>query len=784
MPAAFIPAFHFDKPEDKLTPEWCQKVINYHFYAAFNKSLLFGKNVKEIDEYTTGDFDMREFKMMFKSMRKKMQGQPTGPDGQMASWTNDINTVGVKFAPLALIPIKMNSAVNNIYRIPVDITCTAQDALAMKKKKEDIEFLKMKPEMEADLQDIADRLSIPKVDLGSTKHASINYFDAPTGIDLQKPEHQELFAKFFYSLRVESAFEKALKQFHSLKSTDEVRKLCIIDSFKYGVCVNRDYASSMTGLPDLDYEYPGDVYGPDSNLPDKSDQTHRYIDKTMTVLEMFHYFGDEICDMDTLEEMITAKGAGYCDCNRAANVSSKNFDTFKVNLKYFEVKSVDSVSVKSSSNTGKPGKRGRTYFDATDTECKDKIWGQNTYCFYWLTNTKYFLGIKKLPGTYRTRGKESFQNFSTHIYKSQDKSAVELSIVENKKAQIAEIKLEHTLIKSLPPGKYIDLKFLRGALEGLLEENKSWTLDDLLSLAYEHNQLIGDSQDFEGKNDGQLKPFMDIPGGLKGEANGYLTVILTASQNIASITGINEQLTGQSAEELVGLQQLRINSGLNAIDYCNQAIKHQWECINNNWASLIMQAIEKGGKTKQAIIDMIGEADTELLDSLDEAPLHSLTIKTEIGGNADLEQWYQREMQILEQKGYLSAADKYMLTGIDNTKERFRALYFIEQKKLEEEQRIRTEAYANQQQIQQTKSQTDMAVQQQKGNQGLQEIDKQGEVDAKLMSLGAQLGLSKAQVDGMIKRALQKERNDGQTQKQIAAIREKNNVEQQQPFGI
>lgn len=780
---AFIPAFHFDKPEDKLTPEWCRKAVNYLFYANNNLSLLAGKNVKEIDGFTSGNFDMKEFKMMFKSMRKKLQGQPTGPDGQMASWTNDINTVGVRFEPLALIPIKMNSAVNNIYRIPVDVTCTAQDALAMKKKKEDIEFLKKKPEMEAELQDIADRMGIEKVDLGSTKHAAINYFDAPTGLDLEKPEHQELFAKFFYSLRVETAFEKALRQFHSLKDTDEVRKLSIIDQFKYGVSVVRDYASSITGLPDLDYIYPGDMYGPSSDLPDKSDQTHRYIDKDMTVMEMFHYFSDEICDKNTLDEMIRGKEFGYCACNHVSVVDTANFDTYKVNLKYFEVKSVDSVSVKSSSN-GKPGKRGKTYFDATDTECKDKIWGQNTYCFYWLTGTRYFLGIKKLPGTHRTRGKEAFQNFSSHIYKSQEKSAVELSIVENKKAQIAEIKLEHTLIKSLPPGKFIDLKFIRGALDGLKEENKIWTIDDLLSLAYEHNQLIGDSTEFDSKIDGQLRPYMDIPGGLKGEANGYLTVILNASQNIASITGINEQLTGQSAEELVGLQQLRINSGLNAIDYCNQAIRHQWEGINNSWANLIMQAIEAGGKTKQAIIDMIGEADTELLNSLDEAPLHTLTIKTEVGGNAELEQWYMREMQILEQKGYLSAADKYMLSGIDNTKERFRALYFIEQRRKEEEQRIRTEQYANMQQIQQTKSQTDIAVQQQKGNQDLQSIDKQGQVDAQLMTLGNQLGLTKAQVDGMIKRALQKERGDQQLEKQIKAIQEKNNVEQQQAYGI
>lgn len=776
-----IPSFHFDNPNEKLKPSWARKVVEYHYYNKRNISLLDGKNVREIDEYHAGDFDMRPYKRMFKSMRKKMQVDASGTmNKDMPAWAQDINTIGVEFSPLALIPIKVNSALNNIYRIPADVVCTAQDSRAMKKRKEDINFLKNKPAIEADLQDIADQMGVGKVDLGTTKHASTNFSDAPMGLDLNNPQHEDVFTKLFYSLKVTTAIEKALKQFGNLKKSDQIRLLNIEDHLKYGVAVHRPYESSMTGLPDLDYVHPSMMFTPFSQLPDYSDNTHRYIDMEMTVEEMFNYFSNEICDEDTLENIMNepGKGNGYCACNGDKGIQRINWNTYKVNIKYFEVKSIDWVGIKTDSKS----KRKTSTFTMDEKECDSKIWGQNTYGFYWLFNTKHFFGIHRLPGTHRTKGKEAFQNFSTNIYRSQRKSAVELSIVENKKAQIAEIKLEHTIIKSLPPGRYIDLRFLRAALEGLTDEGNRYTMDDLLSMSFEHNIMLGDTEGFDGKNDGQIKPFMDIPGGLKDEARGYIAIIMQASANIASITGINEQFTGQSAEELVGLQQLRINSGLNAIDYCVQGIQHQFEALNNTWALYIQKAIEAGGKTKDAIINMIGEEDAEVLDALNEAPLHELTIKVDIGSRMYEQQYFQRQMDLLDAKGVLTSTDKYLLQAADNPKEKFKMLYFIEERFRSDQEKIRQESYANAQALQQQKSEGNVAVQAQKGQHGKEQIYAQGDVDQQLMKLGNQLGLSEKQIDGMIKRALLKERNDGQTQKQVTALREKFNLENQKPY--
>ena len=782
MGANFIPYFHFDAPSTKLTPEWCMKAIQYHYYSQSNINLLAGKKVRQIDEYATGDFDMLPYKRMFKSMQKKLQNAPKNPDGSLTDWSQNLDTIGIDWEPLALIPSVLNSAIENMMRLPMDVTCKAQDSLAMKKRKEDIDFLKAKPEIEADLQPLADELGVGKVDLGTTKNSSVKFTDAPMGLDLNDPEHEQIFTQLFYSLKVTTAFEKFLKQWSNIKNIDMIRRLLVTDHFKYGVAAVRDYTSSMTGLPDVDYIHPSRVFTPHSDLPDKSDRTHEYTDYWMTVMEMFNNFGNEICDEDKLEEMINGKGAngegyGYCSCGKNGTtpyMDRKNFNTFRVNLKYFEVKSVDWVGIKKGDN-----KRGSSMFTENEKECTNKIWGQNTYGFFWLTGTKYVFAINRLDFSHRTKGQEAFQNFSTHIYKSQPKSAVELCITENKNAQIAAIKFQHSLIKSAPQGKYFNLRFMRNALSGLKNETTVYTLQDVINLYLEHNVMIGDTEGFDGKNDGQLKPFEEIPGGLRAEVNGYWTTIINARGNCGYITGINQQLTGQSPEELIGLQQLQINSGLNAINYCNIGIQNQFEGLYNNWAYYLQSAIEAGGKTKEAVINYIGEEDTEILDALNEAPLHELTTEIKFGENYAMMQAYMQQFTFLKSQGVITTVDEYLLEAIDNPKEKFQKMYFIEQRFKKEQAQIRQEQMANQQAIVQQQSQTDIAVQQQKGQQKNQEIYTKGEVDAKLMTLANQLGLSTQQMDGIMKRVLQKERNQGQIEKGIKTIQAKENAKQQ-----
>src|SRR5688572_30112010 len=119
---------------------------------------------------------------------------------------------------------------------------------------------------------------------------------------------------------------------------------------------------------------------------------------------------------------------GYCACNSLPKQNEKNWHQFRVRLKYIEVKSVDWIGVQTKAKS----KRGVKMFTMDKEKATSYIWAQNTYGFYWLENTQRCFGIHRLGFSHRTKGRESFQNFSTNIWKSQAKSAVELSIGENK----------------------------------------------------------------------------------------------------------------------------------------------------------------------------------------------------------------------------------------------------------------------------------------------------------------------------------------------------------------
>lgn len=763
----FIPSFHFDDPKDKMTPAWCMKAVQYLWYNNDNRSLLDGKNVDEIQAFASGVYDLNPFIRMFKSAQKKMNTAAQNPqNGPLNPET--LMPIGVKIECVPMIPTKLNSAIATVQKVPIEPEVTAQDGLAMKKKQDDLTFLKNKPEIEADLQGIADQMQIGKVDLGATKNSFKKYSEAPYGLDLSDPAQEALFSDLIYSLAVETSFEKVLAQLYVLLKGKQVRYLETRDQYLYGVSADRNYRSSMTSLPTLEYIFPGRVRGPVSKLLDFSDQEVRIIDYETTPLGMFNLFSEEIKSEDDLLNIFNGM-KGYCDCNGGGPIDKNNWGTYKVMLRYFEVKSVDWIG----KVTHKKNRSTATYFTTDPNELKEKggkkIWAQNTYCFYWLTNTKQIFGISKLDYSYRTKGQESFQSFSSNIYKSQEKSAVELCIGENKKAQIAEIKLQHALVKAMPSGKFVDLRFIRNALSGLKDAQNKYTIDDLIHSAFEQNIVIGDTEGFDGTAN-QLKPVIPLPGGLSlTEIAGYLQTMVNAANNISAYTGINEQLTGQSAnpEGLVGLQKLLINSSINAIYYVTDAMRTQDEAKFTIWCSLVEQCVKEGGKVKQSIIDMIGIDDTDVIEGLNEAPLHKLTCKV-TAEQRELERAeYKQKLNELEQKGIITTADIYILGGIDNPKERYAALAALEMRFKKEQDKIRQQEFAQAQQLGQQKVQGAMAVQQQKNESDISKIYAQGDVDLKLMQAAQQLGFNQQQIEFVTKSRLQRERSQQQTAKNV-----------------
>ena len=569
------------------------------------------------------------------------------------------------------------------------------------------------------------------------------------------------------------------------KNLKQLKLLLIKDQFYYGVSCNRAYQNSLTSLPDAEYVYPDNVQAPHSNLPDYSDNTHRIMTHRITVTELFDAFGSEINGKDGLDEIINGTG-GYCACNNMSKQNSGIYDTLGVNIELYEVKSVDWIGVSDPAKS----KKGYKFLTTDPKEAATKIWVQNTYFFWRLQNTKKIFGIGKLGFAERTKGKESFQNFTTNIYRSQVKSAVELSIGENKKAMRADIKLQHAVIMSLPAGRYIDLRFLRNGLTGTKEKITEKAMLKILNMAAEQNILLGDTTDFEGKNDGQFKPVIELAGGLRTEVTGYLNIIVTADKNISRITGINEQLTGTSAnpDGLIGLQKLLINSSINALQYCTDAVNAQMQSIFSNWTSIIKTIIDAGGKPKEAILSLIGSRKANVIEGLADAPLHDIGVFVKIGQREEEKARYDSMLNRLIAQGVINASDQFLLDNMDNPKDKFALLAVREQQAKKAAAAAQQQAYQQQQILAKQQGDNMVAGKTAEAQGKDKNIFTKGEVDAHTATLLAQLGQQSLQTSGVINSKLQRDRNKAQEDKNIASLTTKAELENQkaivnQPVG-
>jgi hypothetical protein len=207
LPTSFIPSFHFVNPAKKLTKEWCWDAVTWCWYNTHNRNLLENKDVLEIEQYATGEFDMTPFKRMFKSKAKALDTQAVNNNSTNINNFQIKNEIG--YFSLPLIPIKLNSAWATVQKIPIEVNATAQDPLAAKKKNEDLTFLKNKPTIEAQLQPLSDKLGLGQVDLGTTKYSSQPFSNSPYGLDLTEPDELQVFVDLIYNLAVESSFETA-----------------------------------------------------------------------------------------------------------------------------------------------------------------------------------------------------------------------------------------------------------------------------------------------------------------------------------------------------------------------------------------------------------------------------------------------------------------------------------------------------------------------------------------------------------------------------------------------
>lgn len=779
---------------------WAAAMMNDFYKYGGAESMLQGKRVSEIDKYYSGDQPVNRYKKMFRRMAKELAAKMADDAGEdMLDTLNIKDITGIDWKPLGILANPMSSVHNMITKLPLYVKATAIDSLAQEKKQEDRDFIRNRPVLDKSLDEFGQKL---KIKIGSpaaknnAESVDISNFDLNPG----KEDELNFYMTMFHKLRPESAFEAALLAIAYTQQLKSVRDLEGKDQLKYAKSAHRAYFSDITGLPSIDYLFPGNVYTPPSDLPDYSDVSHKYVKHNMTMEQFMDSCGNDLTEDEAIvifdtyfrSMQYTYKWSSMDRGQRkkatipVIYMEFKSWDTLNFHKKEtptFRINELVNYNFELSYSRNHPdrslrGKRKKP----TPEEFTSKRYVQYTYCGYWLD---FFpdrvFKYKKLEGSKREAGKESMSLFSIHTLKTKDKSDVELSIPLVDDAQRAYFKLQHAIIMAKPKGAFIDLKFLRNAVDQMKETDVPMTMKMLLGLFADNNIMMGDSEGFDpNEQQSGARPFYEIPGGVGQEVEGFLMVINDAMQKIGKLTG-TDGLTNQTPnpEGLVGLQRLMLQNSQNSVYYLLNAVREQTEACFRTWAPEIQYILsKKGTPSYDAIVSIIGAYKVAVIEDLETVPLHQFGIMVE---SVPTEQEQAELNQVLMEMlmaDRISTGDWVTLRRVFSWKDAQQLFAIRENKQRERKQQemmAQIQAGIQQKQIEvQGKLQnTQMSVQ---GN--LKKEQMQNETDKWLSQFDGRLQMMLQGMQGGIKKKLQDDRGIDQLNK----VRETASLQQQKPI--
>jgi len=797
---------HFIDPKQKDSAWAAEMMFNYyHFGNAEN--LLAKKDAQMIASYAAGEQDMRKFKRMFKRLSKEIAKKEKfareSYSGMVMPEPQDIT--GIDWEPLGFLTQPFNSALSVLQKQPLYVKCTAVDALAREKKEKDYNFYKNRPYHDSALNDYSQKLGsniAPPNSSNNAENVDIANFD----LDPTKDDELNFYFNLFYKLRPESAFEALLSALAYIRGLKDVRDLEAKDQLFYGCSSNRAYFSELTGLPDVRYVFPGNVWCPPSDLPDKKDNAFRFIKDEYNASEIMDLLGEEMT-----EELLTKifetyfKELGMSD--KWKSMSKDERRNYKIPLCYFEFKSWDIVNFRKRKSKSydnyyftefvsydfelryaknHPDKSLRNkQKPPSKEEFLTKRYIQQTYCGYWFPHCmEDVYKYKKLEGAAREKGKESLSQFSINVWVSQPKGPVEqcISIVDN--IQRADIKMQHAIIMAKPKGMYIDMRYMRQALANAKESDMQLSMSGLMTLLTENNIFLGDSEGIEpGELQSGARPFYEIPGGPGEAILEYIKVKDDGLAQIARITGWNDALTGNtpSQDSLVGVQKLLLQSGINALYPVQNAMKHQTEAVYKTWAYQAQYIAKYPSSESYKTLEAILSAQKmQIIKEMENLPLHQFGIMVENAPTEEAQQELNNILLELFKSNIVSPADVFTIKRVFNYKDAQQLLAIRDRKARErmaaQQQADRAVA------IQQTRiqaQQKQQAVEATLQNK-LQDTMTKGEIQKWLAQYNGQLQEKLKQLDTIGKLIKQREQNQGARDK----ITQMANVSKQRALSV
>lgn len=614
------------------------------------------------------------------------------PQDQEAIYMGGAIGTGWQIAPV--IPVLRNRVLAELAQIPLAVDCRAIDPVANEQRNNDRLRLKAQPILDKKLAQLSAKIGYDQpIKSGFDK----KILSSPTGnaqaaqggmgIDLTDDDEINIIMEKdagYYSTKIEMANETAIQSIFQYNQIDKLMQLCREDAFDLGICSFRCFINAHTGLPEFQYLDPSQLFISGSKFKDFKDAPFWYYRVAGSLADIATYFGDQITEQEAKDiwdksakrkpsEWGSGYPYGYTSDWRRWNMN--DLLRVEIDLYYFEVRTTDVLTYEASkTKTGstKRKKKNLSYEPPEESKYDKKKENYFAECWYggfYVEGLTKVYRWEKLYNQDRDEYDPQKAHSSLNIYRFSEKGLTEQVIAYADDYQAVFLKRKHMVVKALPKGYWINwdaLTDIDTGTAGML------TKMDIIKMFQQTGSGIYRTMNEMGEPimANANSPHMEAANGIDPNIVRYTEILQELKLEIANTFGIPplDASVSQSQDLLVGVQKATNAASISSRHFLFFGFQKVIEQTATRISCILQQLAESKSSAWDKVKDMVGNANSVLIESMNDLPLHRFGIFAKTSATESERQEFRQMIMTAYQRGNLDISDVLAIWWIPNLK--------------------------------------------------------------------------------------------------------------------
>lgn len=736
----------------------------------------------------------------------------------------------IDFNPLGIMENIKNALVEEITKLPPKAELRATDPTALNEKEQDLQLLKHRKIVEADISKYQKQVGLPNYKLSNDNYKSnVKEFDK-MGLDERDPDDLSFFERNIQRLGYEIAGQAVINNIMKVNRFDEERiEDFVIDILAYKTICLQSYVDKITGEIKQRYVYPETAYGIFGDANDGADDTCRGWQDSVTVMQWLQMVGDEFNWERDWWQLLWAinyangykytgfirNGVVYDCCTNGSIMSRMGFNeetpadycewtlayTYKVYVGYIEWNTAEATG-SYLRKTKEPGYVDRIPY-SYDLKKKQQVEGyykedyyqQQWYRSYFISTTSVSQWIYDFGKVYYQQFKganDEYASGTLTYYRKKGRSAVEIAEPYIHMAEFCFYRMLWVIHHAKPMEDEIVIEELIQVAKGFQRlfqqttgNNNVPTLDNILNsyIQYQRENLvrIRSFPQVDGRTVMQLPP-------LDGKRNGIdpiwvsLQAIVTwAEMQAATKIGMNPMRFGANppSRESSKSETNSIGSSFNATGYIYRMVQFLKERVATTTLNFTLDILKyKDSAPYHWLKTMVGTEDFNSLALLNEFAAHRYGLFVR-DYNIDIDK--QKVLFAADQafqKGQIDFDQWFIIIQTEDVKKAAQILSFMKIRQAKKQRQMELQNFQIQDQLDEKKHKRELDRINAKGEWDYKKAEKEAEgyVAASEKQADSRIVVKEMQ----IKNEPVKQASKSEGQKEIAETRE--NLKEQHPY--